>query len=49
MFPICDVQGRVVAFSGRILDPKAHPAKYVNSPETTIFQKGRTQTLFLKI
>jgi len=41
MFPICDVQGRVVAFSGRILDPKAHPAKYVNSPETTIFQKGR--------
>jgi len=41
MFPICDVQGRVVAFSGRILDPKSHPAKYVNSPETLIFQKGR--------
>ena len=41
MFPICDRQGRVVAFSGRILDPKSHPAKYVNSPETDIFVKGR--------
>ena len=41
MFPICDVQGRVVAFSGRILDPKSHPAKYVNSPETPIFLKSR--------
>lgn len=41
MFPIRDVQGRVVAFSGRILDPAAHPAKYVNSPETPIFIKSR--------
>jgi DNA primase len=41
MFPVCDRQGRVVAFSGRILDPKAHPAKYVNSPETDIFVKSR--------
>ncbi|MBM4165060.1 MAG: DNA primase [Lentisphaerae bacterium] len=41
MFPITDPQGRVVAFSGRILDPKAHPAKYVNSPETPIFRKGK--------
>ena len=41
MFPICDTQGRVVAFSGRVLDPKSHPAKYVNSPETPIFQKSR--------
>jgi DNA primase len=41
MFPICDVQGRVVAFSGRVLDPKSHPAKYVNSPETPIFVKSR--------
>ena len=40
MFPICDEQGRVVAFSGRILtDEKT--AKYVNSPETPIFTKGR--------
>ena len=41
MFPICDVQGRVVAFSARVLDPKSHPAKYVNSPETPIFLKSR--------
>ncbi len=41
MFPIADTQGRIVAFSGRILDPKAHPAKYVNSPETPIFRKGK--------
>lgn len=41
MFPICDRQGRVVAFSGRILDVKSHPAKYVNSPETDIFTKSR--------
>jgi DNA primase catalytic core len=40
MFPICDRQGRVVAFSGRVLDPKSHPAKYVNSPETDIFKKS---------
>jgi DNA primase len=40
MFPICDEQGRVIAFSGRILtDEKA--AKYLNSPETPIFTKGR--------
>jgi DNA primase len=41
MFPIRDEQGRVIAFSGRVLDPDAKEAKYVNSPETPIFQKGR--------
>jgi DNA primase len=41
MFPICDRRGRVVAFSARILDANAHPAKYVNSPETDIFTKSR--------
>lgn len=41
MFPISDGQGRVIAFSGRILD-KSHPAKYVNSPETDIFKKSHT-------
>lgn len=40
MFPICDTQGRVIAFSGRIMDPAKHPAKYVNSPETEIFKKS---------
>jgi len=40
MFPICDEQGRVIGFSGRILgDEKT--AKYVNSPETPIFTKSK--------
>ncbi len=41
MFPICDEQGRPIAFSGRILPSDDSPAKYVNSPETPLFQKGR--------
>jgi DNA primase len=40
IFPICDEQGRVIGFSGRVLgDEKT--AKYVNSPETPIFTKGK--------
>jgi DNA primase len=41
MFAICNEQGRVVGFSGRVLDPDAKEAKYVNSPETPIFNKSR--------
>ena len=41
MFPICDEQGRVVAFSGRVLAGDEKMAKYVNSPETPIFTKGK--------
>lgn len=41
MFPICDEQGRVIAFSGRVLAGDEKTAKYVNSPETPIFRKGR--------
>ena len=41
IFPICDEQGRVVGFSGRVLDADAKTAKYVNSPETPIFTKGK--------
>jgi DNA primase len=41
MFPICDEQGRVIAFSGRILSSDEKTAKYVNSPETPIFTKGK--------
>ena len=41
MFPICDEQGRVIGFSGRVLDAEAKAAKYVNSPETPIFTKGK--------
>lgn len=41
MIPIHNDYGEVVAFSGRVLDPAASPAKYVNSPETPLFSKGR--------
>ncbi len=47
MFPIADVHGRVVAFSGRALEftegmdaPKEPPAKYINSPESPLYRKG---------
>ncbi|OGV73490.1 MAG: DNA primase [Lentisphaerae bacterium RIFOXYB12_FULL_65_16] len=41
MFPICDELGRVVGFSARTLEKEAGGAKYVNTPETAVFQKGR--------
>ncbi|MGD0085724.1 MAG: DNA primase [Verrucomicrobiota bacterium] len=41
IFPICDEQGRVIGFSGRILSGDEKTAKYVNSPETPIFTKSR--------
>jgi DNA primase len=47
MFAVMDPQGRVVAFSGRSLDPlpedkdrEDKPAKYINSPESPIYTKG---------
>src|SRR5262245_6884739 len=41
MFPITDLRGRVIAFGGRALEKDAQ-AKYLNSPETTLFHKGAT-------
>ena len=41
MFPITDLRGRVIAFGGRALERDV-PAKYLNSPETPLFHKGRT-------
>jgi len=40
MFPIRDVQGRVVAFGGRVLDDRM--PKYLNSPESPLYSKTRT-------
>ena len=40
MFPIHDSRGRLVAFGGRAMDSSSK-AKYLNSPETPIFQKGQ--------
>ncbi len=39
MFPIIDVRGNIVAFSGRAIGDD--PAKYMNSPETPVFYKSR--------
>jgi DNA primase len=41
MFPICDEQGRVIGFSGRVISGDEKTAKYVNSPETPLFNKSR--------
>ncbi len=40
IFPIMDMQGRAVAFGGRTMDPDGIP-KYLNSPETVLYQKNR--------
>lgn len=40
MFPIHDRRGRTIAFGGRVMDPEDSP-KYLNSPETPLFHKGR--------
>ncbi len=40
MFPILDRRGRVIAFGGRVLQADQAP-KYLNSPETPLFHKGR--------
>jgi DNA primase len=48
LFPITDTNGRIVAFSGRVLDPppdeplsdRMEGAKYVNSPEGPLYKKG---------
>jgi DNA primase len=40
MFPIRDISGNPVAFGGRAIDDQ--PAKYVNSPESSLYKKGRT-------
>ena len=41
MFPICDDQGHVIAFSARVLYPDDKMGTYVNSPETPLFHKGK--------
>ncbi|MBW4618246.1 MAG: DNA primase [Cyanosarcina radialis HA8281-LM2] len=43
MIPICDLQGRVIGFGGRILSAETQNSpKYLNSPETELFDKGKT-------
>ncbi len=40
MFPITDVQGRVVGFGGRTLQAEAKEAKYINSPQGAVYNKS---------
>ena len=42
MFPIYSISGRVLGFSGRILSSEKQAAKYVNSPDSDIYNKSRT-------
>jgi DNA primase len=42
MCPIFDIFDQVIAYSGRLIDPNAKTAKYLNSPETPIFTKGKS-------
>ena len=46
MFPIMDGKGRVVAFGGRVMDDST--PKYLNSPESAIFEKGKLLFAFDK-
>ncbi len=41
MFPIYSISGRVLGFSGRILSSEKQAAKYVNSPDSDIYNKSR--------
>lgn len=42
IFPIFDLRGNVIAFSGRTLDPESKGMKYLNSRETNQYKKSRT-------
>jgi DNA primase len=42
MHPIFDLRGKVLAFSGRIIDKDSQAPKYLNSPETIIYHKKKT-------
>lgn len=41
MFPIYSVSGRIIAFGGRTLESSKEIPKYINSPDTPIFKKGK--------
>jgi DNA primase len=41
IYPIVDARGNVIGFGGRVMDKDATGPKYLNSPETAVFEKGR--------
>ncbi len=42
IFPIHDLQGNTIAFGGRILEARENTGKYINSPDSVLFQKKNT-------
>lgn len=42
IFPLKDHLGNVLAFAGRVIEDRGEVAKYINSPDTLVFKKGRT-------
>ena len=42
MFPFMDISGNIIGFTGRILTEEKEQAKYLNSPDTELFSKGKT-------
>lgn len=41
MFPIQDISGNVIGFSGRSIEPQVRGGKYINTPETPLFKKSK--------
>lgn len=41
MFPLANHRGQVVGFSGRLLEKQTKEAKYINTPETSLYHKGQ--------
>lgn len=41
MVPLCDGQGRVVGFTARLIDDQPNAPKYINTPQTLLYDKGR--------
>jgi DNA primase len=42
IFPICDISGKVIGFGGRTLSDDKSIAKYINSPQTIVYDKSKT-------
>lgn len=42
IFPITDISGKIIGFGGRILVDDGHSAKYINSPQTPVYDKSQT-------
>lgn len=41
MIPLADAQGRIIGFTARLLDDQPNAPKYINTPQTVLYDKGR--------